>query len=186
VAVPCGLRTTLPSLGEVGRGSAALVGDGRVVLGRLEVALRSVVDASVPRVDRLPDVPPRLVAHVRDAMPLSALAALAAADPSAVPALLGRGEGLTPLGDDVLAGWIAGRQATGSRSDAVAAEVRRLAPGRTTLLSATLLDCALRGDVLPPVRAWLGSGEGLDAVLAVGGTSGAGLALGLSLAAAPA
>ncbi len=61
----------------------------------------------------------------------------------------------------------------------------------TTLLSATLLDCARRGDVVPEFRRLLvdltgpdtaGLDDSLTALLRVGHTSGAGLALGTLLA----
>jgi hypothetical protein len=97
--------------------------------------------------------------------------------------LLGRGPGLTPLGDDVLAGWFAARVAAGHPDHVLAAAVRRRL-GVTTLLSATLLDCALQGEVLPQLAAWL-SDPGpttTDALLAVGATSGAGLLAGAGLA----
>ena len=68
--------------------------------------------------------------------------------------LVGRGDGLTPLGDDVLCGWLA------ARARRVARPTRRrrgpcAAPRRTTLLSATLLDCALHGEVLPEFAAYV-------------------------------
>ena len=68
--------------------------------------------------------------------------------------LLGRGPGLTPLGDDVLAGWLATRPRLGRPDTVLAAAVRRRL-GVTTLLSATLLDCALRGEALPQLADWL-------------------------------
>ncbi len=52
--------------------------------------------------------------------------------------LVGRGDGLTPYGDDVLCGWLAIHRAAGVPSPGLDDEVRRLLP-RTTLLSATLL-----------------------------------------------
>ena len=97
--------------------------------------------------------------------------------------LVGRGPGLTPLGDDVLAGWIATRAALG-RPDAAVIDAVRLRLRATTLLSATLLDCAIRGEVLPQLGAWLAdpTGAHTEALLAVGATSGAGLLTGAGLA----
>ena len=63
-------------------------------------------------------------------------------DAAAVADLVGRGDGLTPLGDDVLCGWLAAHRAAGVATPAVDDAVRRALP-RTTTLSATLLECAL-------------------------------------------
>ena len=103
--------------------------------------------------------------------------------PAELDRLVGRGPGLTPLGDDVLAGWFATRVALGRPDVVLAAAVRhRLVV--TTLLSATLLDCALHGEALPQLAAWLGdpTPATTDALLAVGATSGAGLLAGAELA----
>src|SRR5262249_13546495 len=59
--------------------------------------------------------------------------------------LLGRGPGLTPAGDDVLAGLLAGRAAYGPDDRALADDICALAPSRTTALSAALLRHAARG-----------------------------------------
>ena len=104
-----------------------------------------------------------------------------------LPALVGRGDGLTPLGDDVLCGWLAAHRAAGVATPDVDAAVRALLP-RTTLLSATLLDCALHGEVLPEFAAYLAAlGTPAEpgraaALAAVGHTSGAGLLHGARLA----
>ena len=75
---------------------------------------------------------------------------------TSVAALVGRGDGLTPLGDDVICGWLAAHRAAGVPTDDVDAAVRRLLP-RTTTLSASLLECALAGEVADPVAAYLRS-----------------------------
>ena len=104
----------------------------------------------------------------------------ARSDPDAVARLVGRGDGLTPLGDDALCGWLALHRSVGEPTPAVDAAVRALLP-RTTLLSATLLDCALRGEVLPEFAAYLTALGTPDeparaaALAAIGHTSGAGL-----------
>jgi hypothetical protein len=176
VAVPNGVRTILDELPETT--GEAVVGDGRIVLDGIEVAVTRIFDASVPLVESLPRID-----VVSDELPAQALALLGLGDPRAVILLLGRGSGLTPVGDDVLCGWLAGRRALGATVEPIASEVRRLAPTRTTLLSVTLLDCASRGEVIPQLREVLSHRCGLDPLLAVGHTSGLGLALGLSLAA---
>jgi hypothetical protein len=101
-------------------------------------------------------------------------------DAAAVARLVGRGEGLTPLGDDLLAGWVALHRAAGAATPDVDAAVLHHAP-RTTLLSATLLDCAAHGEVLPEYAKWvsaLGTPDEVDRARTlhrVGATSGAGL-----------
>lgn len=104
-----------------------------------------------------------------------------------VPGFIGHGEGLTPLGDDVVCGWLATHRAVGVETAAVDDAVRRLL-GRTTSLSATLLDCALVGEVADPVAAHLRAlgtpGEALtrERLHRLGHTSGRGLAHGIDLA----
>ena len=108
----------------------------------------------------------------------------------AVGALAGLGPGLTPAGDDVLAGALVTLAASGdgARRAALARAVEGVA-GRTTPLSAALLAQAAAGRAVPQVgdvlRAVAGSGD-LDAVIArlgrVGHTSGAALALGMRAA----
>jgi hypothetical protein len=76
------------------------------------------------------------------------IAALRARDiGAAVAALAGRGEGLTPAGDDVLAGYAAWRHATGEASTAGS-----LAVGRASPIGLAYLRCAERGE-LPDVAA---------------------------------
>lgn len=201
-AVPCGVRTSLPHLPEALLDeSVAWVGEGRVALGGTDVVVARTVGAGVPRLDgarvrvaeqRLGDAVGDRVQHVRDELPADALEGLVAGRADVVPALLGRGSGLTPVGDDVLAGWLATTVAAApGTASAVGDEVGRLAPGSTTLLSSTLLDCARRGDVIPQFRAALldlrapgesDVGGSVDALLRVGHTSGAGMVLGTLLA----
>ena len=107
--------------------------------------------------------------------------------PDDVARLVGRGDGLTPLGDDVLCGWLAIHRAAGVETPEVDAAVRAHRD-RTTLLSATLLDCALARRGAPRVRGVRRrarhprrAGRG-DRPGAVGHTSGAGLLYGAQLA----
>ena len=116
-AVPCALQTTLDRLPDDLRLAAhAVVGEGRVVLGDTEVVPARRVDASVPRLPRDAVAPASrlldlaagdLLAPVRAELPEQALADLARGAADGVPDLLGRGSGLTPVGDDVLCGWLA-------------------------------------------------------------------------------
>ena len=202
-AVPCAARTALPDLpGELLTAQSAQVGGGRIALDGADVVVVRTVDASVPQVavgdmlswgSRLDDAVGDRVDHVRAELPPEALDHLAAGRPEAVLALLGRGSGLTPVGDDVLAGWLATVVAASvpAAETPVGTSTRQHAPTTTTLLSATLLDCARRGDVIPQYRSLLlslahpGRGSVDDAVgdlLRVGHTSGAGLVLGTLLA----
>src|SRR5262249_58187285 len=64
---------------------------------------------------------------------------------------LGRGPGLTPQGDDVLAGYLAGAAAYGIAADDVRALVDSEAATRTTTLSAALLRHAAVGEAIPQV-----------------------------------
>ncbi len=101
-------------------------------------------------------------------------------DAATVRSLVGHGGGLTPLGDDVLCGWLAVLFATDRLTTEVEATVRA-ALDRTTVLSATLLDCALYGEVLPQFATYLAAlgtpaePGAASALMAIGHTSGAGL-----------
>ncbi|HEX5860392.1 MAG TPA: DUF2877 domain-containing protein [Nocardioides sp.] len=104
-----------------------------------------------------------------------------------VDRLVGAGEGLTPFGDDVLCGWLVTHRAARVPTPGVDAAVRA-GMHRTTLLAATLLDCAMHGEVLPQLAHYLRAvgtpdePRAADDLRAVGGSSGAGLLLGARLA----
>lgn len=211
VHVPCGIRTTLPalsgvhSLGGARPGDPAYVGERAVHVGGLAVGVSGLVDAAPSALPR-PDLAgaalhealwPRTEA-VRAELPARALTGLASGDPIVVGDLLGRGSGLTPVGDDVLSGWLATARLVGHPGfAAVGEEVARSAARRTTALSATLLDCAIGGEAIPPFHRLLTrlgrlseagpnhlpeDDPALTALLRVGHTSGTGLALGCLLA----
>jgi len=144
------------------------------------------VDVRVPRIDLgrvLRAASPR-IAEARAPRPaaagLAALTLTAGIDADVLHGLIGNGGGLTPLGDDVLCGWLAVLVATDHLTDDVTAAVRGTLD-RTTLLSATLLDCALHGEVLPEFAAYVAAlGTPAEdaaalALQAIGHTSGAGL-----------
>jgi hypothetical protein len=160
-AVPCALRSVLDRVPDA---VGAWMCGGVLHLDEEPLVVGRVVDVSVPRVT---------VAEVRG-RPRPSLEA------SEVAALVGRGDGLTPYGDDVLCGWIAVHRAARLSTPEVDAAVLSLLD-TTTLLSATLLDCAMHGEVIPEFAAWLGAlgtadEERLAEVLArVGHTSGRGL-----------
>lgn len=108
--------------------------------------------------------------------------------------LLGRGRGLTPEGDDVLAGAAIGVRALGPAAgldpDAVDALARALCPAdvgaRTSALSATLLRLAAEGAAPEPAHRLIAPGD-REAALAdlrrLGASTGAAIAAGIALAA---
>jgi hypothetical protein len=114
-------------------------------------------------------------------------------------ALLGRGPGLTPEGDDVLAGALAAVRTLGTALGCTPAlamlnaardPLVRAAKDRTTTFSAALIRCALRGEVAAPaaglLRALAGRGDAGSCygdLLRVGHTSGPALAAGIVLGA---
>ncbi len=128
------------------------------------------------------------------------IAALAAAPDDATQAtaalgLLGRGPGLTPSGDDVLAGFLIGGRVCARRAIGVERAVAEHAGRATNALSTRLLRHAARGECVPELAAAVAAlcrkptsalpaaaGEAATAagrLLAVGHTSGAALAHGL-------
>jgi hypothetical protein len=133
--------------------------------------------------------------------PAAALgAALTSCSPQAlaapVRALLGRGPGLTPLGDDVLAGVLvtlhaAGHPAVRPLVATLAGALAARPDTATTPVSAALLAHAGRGECIPQLAALLSGGEGpggtestegaVDDLLAVGHSSGGGLLLGVRI-----
>lgn len=82
----------------------------------------------------------------------------------------GRGKGLTPAGDDLLAGYVAGLVLLHGETKR-AGQLAREAAGRTVPLSATLLRHAARGEVPEPVHLLLASGD-TKPLLAFGHSSG--------------
>jgi hypothetical protein len=200
VRVPCALVVNrLPGAVAVAEvGSVGSVGSGTISLGSFEgrvarwwrpprprglVAdqLRAVAGELGHRVPAMPDPD---AAAVGDLVRTLAAGAPPTAD---VLRLLGLGPGLTPFGDDVLAGLLVtlgalGSPAFGRLADAVCA----LAPTRTTFVSAALLRHAARGECVPQLAAALTAGrdgspvtKAIDALLDVGHTSGAGLGHGV-------
>jgi len=165
-AVPCALRIASTGLGRWATAAAEVHG-GVLHLDGRPVRIGRIIDTSVPRI-----APP-----TGDLAPPPA---------DLVSSRLGRGDGLTPYGDDVLCGWLAVHRAAGVPTDAVDAEVRA-GFDRTTMLSATLLDCALHGEVIPEFAAYVASlgtsaAPARAALTKVGHSSGRGLLAGARLA----
>lgn len=201
------------------RATAVSVGAGRLEIGEHEVRVGRWYDP-VPRLGTAPAGGLASAATVLRAAGgcsggeqqrrrLSDLAHALGADDTAgaiiaVDALLGSGPGLTPTGDDQLAGLLAtlhllrGGAALGLTEAAVRTHVRGCARARTTLLSAALLEHALDGAVAAPVARLLRtitSARAQDeaaavrmldgavaAVLAIGATSGRDLLDGVTVA----
>ncbi len=190
----------------------AFVGEGRITVGPLTVRASGWWD---PR-PRLPSLRPallpegmrelrsavseRLHSPVRD-VPVelcgqlgSLRAALRRDDMTAAlragQRMIGLGPGLTPAGDDLLCGLLAGLTLLGHpQASRVGAGVLALAPGRTTDLSLALLRHATLGQVNTElgsvIQALAGVGRlhgALQGLFAVGHTSGIALGLGLSAA----
>ena len=213
IALPNAIR--LPVLGAaldlVRWRGPFVVGDGRVRGADVTV----VPDTWFGTRPALPHVQPQTVqnglqqledalrtgpeAHLDGLAPGELADALRQRDPrrsrAAVRSLVGLGAGLTPTGDDVVAGAVAAglagaRQvddpATVTFFERVGADAAAVARGRTTALSATLLRHAARGEMATPARrlveALFGDGRllpALDALLRVGHTSGRDLAVGI-------
>jgi len=121
--------------------------------------------------------------------------AVGASPAPAVSRLLGRGPGLTPTGDDVLAGALVCLNALGAPAATVLGHaVLASAPGTTTTVSASLLRHATRGECVPQLADLLtavaAAGDATTgalpraagALLAVGNCSGAGLLHGVIVA----
>jgi hypothetical protein len=216
VRVPCALVLESKALPpQVPVGTMARVGGGNVSImddDAGNTTFRALRWWRPPRPRGLGAVPPaRLAGAVgwltgRVADPLDATGRAAVAElvamlsagelPDApVQRLLGRGTGLTPTGDDVLAGALVTLQALGSpAAGALARSVRAHAPGATTTVSAGLLRHAADGTCIPQLSDLLATVGGpaaeealpraAGALLAVGHCSGAGLLHGVLVAVA--
>ncbi len=209
--VPCGMRTTGPDLSALlagdevpPPGAEVSIGGGTLEIGSTSIRIGRTVDAAAPSLDAsaagamadlLRSVLAGREAAVRTELSSTSLALLQGGDPAAVALLLGRGSGLTPVGDDVLSGWLAVTGAARPGPCSVALEVTATAERATTLLSATLLDRACAGDVLPEFRRLLMHLRGhrgedapgrldtsVERVLSIGHTSGTGMLLGCLIA----
>lgn len=206
-AVEMAANSTDGPLGVLNHGEAVEIGVGRVAFGGLTVRVARWWDP----VPVLPTVTPEQLgtaipgfpaavptieaATLRDALVVwSPAAFIAAAEPH-----IGRGPGLTPEGDDYMAGVIAGVR-TLSRSlchrpaiemlDQCALPMTLIADARTTTFSAALIRHALRGEVAEPAGAFLRALTGRGDITqsharlqSVGHSSGPALAAGIVCAA---
>jgi hypothetical protein len=188
--LPHSLRIDTPALSSSGVRTAYLEG-GILHVGALALVAGRLVEVRAPRIGpaRVPckETSPVDVADFPRSLPAGLVALPARVDPDSVGAFIGRGEGLTPLGDDVVCGWLALHRALGVATTAVDDAVRRVLD-RTTALSAALLDCALHGEVADLVADHLRALGGPDEeatrqrLSRLGNTSGRGLAHGIDLA----
>lgn len=164
VAVPCALRLATPDLGAL-TPSAAWVRGGVLHLDDTAVRIGRLLDVSVPTQRTHPLEPTSRRVGPRE---------------QAMLADIGRGPGLTPEADDVLCGWLAIHRWAGVATPELDAAVLSRLDG-TTLLSASLLECAVRGEVIPEFAAFVEALEtppetdGAAALGRLGHTSGAAL-----------
>jgi hypothetical protein len=219
IAVITGEATRLPNsvllagpLPHLTVGDDASVGDRAIELGPLSLNVRRWWDPAPPlgRLDpalledalpnALPKDPPGAGLAGNGAVDMLAsscakgwlLGAVTAAEQ-----LVGLGPGLTPSGDDVLAGLLVTLRRLGTAAACeravrlagwLAATVTFDARTRTTPISATLLHCAARGEASPEVTAVLRGVAGRQALepalhrlYRLGHTSGADLAQGIAI-----
>ncbi|MEU8245159.1 DUF2877 domain-containing protein [Nonomuraea sp. NPDC048916] len=216
IAVITGEATRLPNsvllaadLPHVTVGDEGWVGDGCVQLGRLSLRAHRWWDPAPPlgEVDpvRLELAAPRLTVGSPGLAGNAAVDLLATSCArgwllgvmTAAEQLVGLGPGLTPSGDDVLAGLLVALRHLGAGTgteravwlaDWLAATVTYDARTRTTPISATLLHCAARGEASPEVIAVLRGLAGRQALEPavrrlhrLGHTSGSDLAQGIAI-----
>jgi hypothetical protein len=201
--LPNAVGLAAPSLDLAGlaEGMPVRIAGGTIAVGPLRIAWADApawdpavpVPASPPPSSALPgpdglevaagDAGARAIALLRTA--------LAARDPAAAGeaagALIGRGPGLTPEGDDLLAGAALGSRALG-RAGIAAALCPPIPEARTTAVSATLLRLAVAGAAPEPVVRLLGGADPAGAVpdlLRLGRSTGRAIAAGLRLALEP-
>jgi hypothetical protein len=218
--LPLGLVLFRPSNGRplvsAPSGTPAQVGGGRLVVGDLTVSAAAWWDPRPKLPTARPALLPEGVRELRAALygegvphsafvlpglaggpsgPLAALrGAVRRADLDAAlrtaTRLIGEGPGMTPVGDDVLAGTTAGLVLLGHpAAERFGSGVTSLAAGRTTELSRALLRHAaagrVTGEYAAVLRAMVGDGPlvpAIRALLTSGSTSGRALALGLCTA----
>ncbi len=193
--------------GDIEHGSGVTIGSGRLMLPKLTVDVTRWWD---PR-PALPKVGPELIAgriaglpdDVPDIDAGSLRRALRARSAGGIlhasRSLLGKGPGLTPEGDDYLAGALSatrllaealGDERVIAMIAGISTPLADLAAVRTTTFSAALIQAALRGHVAEPagmlLRAITGRGDIAAShlgLIRVGHTSGPALAAGIVLGA---
>jgi hypothetical protein len=192
VRLPCAVvlptASTARSLRTLEPSGPVLVGQGRLAWATASAA----IEIPVVRYWAPPTLPSL---SGPDPARLRSLAAALGSGPDELiaSALLGRGEGLTPSGDDILAGYLLAARCFDLDVTGLAGEIWTTAATRTTALSAALLRHAVAGECAPEVAAVLrglagaGSAPGwlraVEALRAVGHSSGPALGQGIVAAA---
>ena len=209
--LPNGVQIAAGSSSELFRmvhhGATIEVGHGRIMLEGLAITvsrwwdprpmLPAMTSVGLERaIDGLPaQVPDIDCAPLRSAL----VAGSAGGILHSARQLLGKGPGLTPEGDDYLAGALSatrlfaealGRDRTTAMVAGVSVPLAKLADARTTTFSASLIHSALRGQVTEPagalLRAIAGRGNiasSHESLVKLGHSSGPALAAGMVLAA---
>jgi len=192
VGLPGAVRLAVPAragaFAAVRVGVPAQVSAGALTLGPLTVEVARWWAARRPR----PGLDRAAVRVLRTVLGDHPAPVPVPPDLTGLGALVGLGPGLTPAGDDVLAGLLVGLHHDATRHATVAEQVLPRLP-RTTALSATLLRHAMLGHGVPALLdvadllAAPGRGDlvpaALERLTAVGHSSGTALAWGLLLAA---
>ena len=102
----------------------------------------------------------------------------------ALLSLVGLGGGLTPSGDDLLCGFLAGLFYLGERGEKTLLQMQKLLPSyldRTNDISRAFLELALRGEFSLPVHHFFMGQGNLSEFLAIGHSSGVDTLLGIFL-----
>lgn len=165
-----GLPLTGPALARLPEGAAFYRTDDALEIGPLTIPLAALEVADLSLHDRPRALPAvsvhffeNLLANADDSGPLATALALALArfdetgDAAALADLVGLGEGLTPAGDDVIVGVLAGLDLFSASAARALAARRRLvaalpaAGARTTRLSAQMLTAAAAGCYAEPL-----------------------------------
>lgn len=183
--LPNGVRVADATFAGIRPGQPARIGAGIVEVGNISAQVVRWWDSRVRTIQRAPDLTDALARSARgvdDAaiQRLESAMRTGTGMPAAVAGLIGLGLGLTPGGDDVVAGLMTGLHAVGRTG--LARHIGDLAlQHRTTLLSADLLRLARDGHACLEALAVL-RGQPVDRLLSVGHTSGADLATGMAIA----
>jgi Protein of unknown function (DUF2877) len=192
---PLTLQLARPVRAQWRPGEPVGVSDGVLTIGSDQIDVREVRVDPVPL---MPECAPDAAATMACAcaiLPrppaalLPGLAALAAGDTAAaVVALAGRGDGLTPAGDDILAGYCAWRRADAAVDPDIVLELAR---PRATPLGLAYLHCATRGELVDVAARLMAAVRGAELSLVVqraralsgwGASSGAAVCWGMDAA----
>jgi Protein of unknown function (DUF2877) len=199
IRLPPSLVLPGPLPAHLGR---ALVGNGGVMVGETWIGVGRWWRPLRPELEPGPETTRRTQLAFRFLQPLEPMVATAVPAlagwlagrtmPGAVSALVGRGSGLTPAGDDLLCGVLVTLRAMRDpRADRLARAIGQVAATQTTHVSAALLVHASRGECVPELAGLIAALDGRGDVRAsmqrlavIGHSSGTSLAHGVLLAVA--